>query len=172
MSLDPPLLAKARAAAQALHQGEAGIEPLRENHRTGLRALHAAGASLREIATALGLSHQRVHQLVQPQTVAAEKPARRGRAPAGGPRSRCTCCVCGGVGAAAATGYGSVCAPCRAAGQALLDGEGEGGDRGLRLVRRHQRPRCGACGRQPDAGEAFLAGAFGAMCRQCLDLKA
>ena len=75
MALDPKQLERtreARAAALDL-QYEAERAQLRFQHE--IRKLHAAGASLREIAESLGLSHQRVHQIVDPESgKAALKP--------------------------------------------------------------------------------------------------
>lgn len=47
-------------------------ERAQSDFQHSVRRLHAAGASLREIAERLGLSHQRVHQIVEDDT--AERP--------------------------------------------------------------------------------------------------
>jgi hypothetical protein len=56
-----------------------------ESHRAAYHEavfdLYRSGAPLREIATELGLSHQRVHQIVSGETL---RPRRRGRAAAAG----------------------------------------------------------------------------------------
>ena len=170
MALDSELLATARAAAEALHRGETGIAPLREDYRNRLRALHAGGASLREIGAALGLSHQRVHQLVQSDGVGlATAPYGRPRPLPVATTAVRACCLCGATGEVRMARSAPVCAACARVGRALLGGRGEGDDGGLRLLRRHQRPHCSACGRLPEAGEAFLAGPLGAICPECLD---
>src|SRR5215212_9276086 len=64
MTMDPELLNKARAAAERLSEAERQTLLTRADYHTALRRLHLAGASLREIAEALGLSHQRVQQIV------------------------------------------------------------------------------------------------------------
>jgi hypothetical protein len=61
---------KARAAFQA-RQDEVDVAK-REYHQH-VRELVAAGMSLREIATALGLSHQRVHQIVAQEPSTAKR---------------------------------------------------------------------------------------------------
>jgi len=166
MPLDPYLLATARAAGRTLQGAERAIEPLRQDYRACIRALNAGGASLREIAAALGLSHQRVHQLVRGEARPAGRPAPTDVAavPAGAEKA---CVLCGGADGNV-TGHSPVCASCRKAGRTLLAGEGLEDDRGLRLARGHQRPQCLGCGRQPEAGETFVAGAGGAVCPECL----
>ena len=56
---------KARADFEAT-QDE--VERRKHEYFTSVRTLHEAGMPLREIATALGLSHQRVHQMVEEAT--------------------------------------------------------------------------------------------------------
>ena len=65
MPVDPPLLEKARAAGTRLAELEHQALLARADYHTAIRRLHLAGATLREIAQALSLSHQRVQQVVQ-----------------------------------------------------------------------------------------------------------
>jgi hypothetical protein len=65
MPLDPGLLEKARAAEGRLIDAEYDAEVARGQFRHAVRRLQLAGGSMREIAGALGLSHQRVHQIVE-----------------------------------------------------------------------------------------------------------
>ncbi len=51
------------------------VDRARADYQHAIRRLHAAGGSMREIAEVLGLSHQRVHQIVD----AGPEDARRGR---------------------------------------------------------------------------------------------
>lgn len=64
MALDEELLAAARASQARVIESERAVELARAEFRYGVRRLHLAGASLREIGDALNLSHQRVHQIV------------------------------------------------------------------------------------------------------------
>jgi hypothetical protein len=63
--LDADLLLQARTAEGALIDAEHGAEVARAEFHRAVRRLQLAGGSLREIAEALGLSHQRVHQIVE-----------------------------------------------------------------------------------------------------------
>jgi hypothetical protein len=65
MALDPDLLNEAKIAEADLVEAEHAADVARAGFNRAVRRLHLAGASLREIALALGLSHQRVHQIVE-----------------------------------------------------------------------------------------------------------
>jgi hypothetical protein len=62
--LDPELLKQARGERDRLLDLQHGVERARSDYHHTIRRLHAGGSSLREIADELGLSHQRVHQIV------------------------------------------------------------------------------------------------------------
>ena len=64
MTLDEHVLAEAREARQRLVDLESQTAHVRVDYHHAIKKLHAAGGSLREIADALELSHQRVHQIV------------------------------------------------------------------------------------------------------------
>lgn len=64
MTIHPELLTIARKTGSELAEAERHALVARAEYHTALRRLHLAGASLREIAEALALSHQRVHQIV------------------------------------------------------------------------------------------------------------
>jgi ATP-dependent Clp protease ATP-binding subunit ClpC len=69
--LDPALLKQAKAERDRLHELQHDVERARSDYHHAIRRLSAAGGTLREIADALGLSHQRVHQIVE-QPIAAD----------------------------------------------------------------------------------------------------
>jgi hypothetical protein len=59
------LLAEARQAQERLIDAERDADVARAEFYRAVRRLHLHGASLRELAASLGLSHQRVHQIVE-----------------------------------------------------------------------------------------------------------
>lgn len=63
--MDSELLAEARRAQERQIDAERDAEVARADFHRAVRRLHLHGASLREIAAGLGLSHQRVHQIVE-----------------------------------------------------------------------------------------------------------
>ncbi len=65
MALDAELLDQARAAEARVIDAERDVDVARAEFHRLVRQLQLAGGSLREIADALGLSHQRVHQIVE-----------------------------------------------------------------------------------------------------------
>jgi ClpX C4-type zinc finger protein len=65
MTLDADLLERAKTAEARVIDAEHAAEVARADFHQAVRRLQLAGASLREIADALGLSHQRVHQIVE-----------------------------------------------------------------------------------------------------------
>ncbi|HEY6277363.1 MAG TPA: ClpX C4-type zinc finger protein [Streptosporangiaceae bacterium] len=90
MPVDADLLAEAKAAEARVIEAEHTAEVARADFHRTVRRLQLAGASLREIAGALGLSHQRVHQIV-----AAAGGSRRWRSRRGDPADSRRCSFCG-----------------------------------------------------------------------------
>jgi len=64
MVIDENLLGQAITAGTRLADAERDALLARADYHTAIRRLHLGGASLREIAQALSLSHQRVQQVV------------------------------------------------------------------------------------------------------------
>jgi hypothetical protein len=63
--VDEELLAQAKRAEERLIEAEQDAEIARAEFHRAVRRLHLNGASLRELAGALRLSHQRIHQIVE-----------------------------------------------------------------------------------------------------------
>jgi hypothetical protein len=74
MGLNPELVHEAEVARERLAVAQHAAEQARADYHLAIRRLHAAGGSLREIAEALRLCHQRVHQIIEE----AAKPTRCG----------------------------------------------------------------------------------------------
>jgi len=64
MTLDEEMMRSTEEARARLLELQQAADRARVDFHHGLRRLHAAGGSLREIAEHFGLSHQRVHQIV------------------------------------------------------------------------------------------------------------
>ena len=65
MPVDQNLLSEATAAAGRVTELEDQLEGAKADYRRTVRRLHLAGASMREVAEALGISHQRIHQIIE-----------------------------------------------------------------------------------------------------------
>ena len=65
MTLDENLLHQAREAATAWTEAQHQTELAKDGYHQAIRRLYLTGASMREIADALDISHQRVHQIIE-----------------------------------------------------------------------------------------------------------
>ena len=84
--MDEAILGEAKEARDRLIAARREVDDARADYHHAVRRLHASGASMREIAEALGISHQRVHQIVDEESrpMWLRRPPRR-RAGFGGP---------------------------------------------------------------------------------------
>src|SRR5262249_40828806 len=64
MVIDEDLLRQARESGARLTDAQHQAEVAKADYHHAVRRLHFAGASMREIADALEISHQRVHQII------------------------------------------------------------------------------------------------------------
>src|SRR5260221_7931635 len=64
MVIDDAQLKKARTAGERMAEAERQAVVARADYHTAIRRLHLGRASFRELASELGLSHQRVQQIV------------------------------------------------------------------------------------------------------------
>src|ERR1700691_3924214 len=90
MTIDQKLLAEASAAATRVTELEDQVEGARTEYRLAVRRLHLAGASMREVAGALDMSHQRVHQIIEDGGIRRWRRRRREE-----PAVQRTCSFCG-----------------------------------------------------------------------------
>jgi hypothetical protein len=184
MGLDPELVREAERAKEQLAVAQHAAYRAKADYHQAIRRLHAAGGSLREIAEALRMSHQRVHQILDE---AAEPTRRRWRRE---PQRRLgspgPCSFCGrphDVCAKLIAGPGVfICDRCviqatrLAAGSAVED-QAEGP---MRLEAPGSPARCGFCNLESrevqhlvTSGLPVHAGKFGNLpriCDKCRDL--
>jgi hypothetical protein len=185
MGLDRELVREAERAREQLAVSRHAAERARADYHLAIRRLHAAGGSLREIAEALRLSHQRVHQILDE---AAEPTRRRWRRRTQRlPGSLGPCSFCGrprDVCAKLIAGPGVfICDRCvvqatRLSAGAAVEGQAEGS---LRLEPSGSEAQCSFCGKNTrKVGFLVAAGLPGAtggkfgdlprICDECLDL--
>jgi len=152
--IDDGLLQQARAAVGRRLDAEAALAHARTDEQLALRRLQLAGASVREIARALGISHQRVHQLID--AVDDGRGWKRKAAPAKGAALQCTFCGRGSdVVAKLIAGPGCyICDACVANARHGFDG----------------RPACSFCGKRALPDLSVRGTDDVAICSQCLDL--
>jgi len=79
MTLDEEVLAQTKGIREQLLETERELEHLRADYHHAIRLLHARGGAMREIAEALSLSHQRVHQIVGGEPTEPGPGGHRGR---------------------------------------------------------------------------------------------
>jgi ClpX C4-type zinc finger len=183
--MNDDLLAEARQAQERLIDAERDVEVARAEFNRSVRRLHLHGSSLRELAANLGLSHQRVHQIVE-EAGGSRRWARvrDGRSRTPSPQLECTFCgkeqnqvrkLIAGPGV-------YICDGCVAlAGNVLRSGHAARTERGsIAAVPDEGIPaKCCFCGKERRqvpglAGMPYEAGRtpgkFAAICSECLHL--
>ena len=171
MVLDPDLLNEAKIAEADLVEAEHAADVARAEFHRAVRRLHLAGASLREIATALGLSHQRVHQIVE-AAGGSRRWRRRAKASRPGP-----CSFCGRTAEQVKTliaGPGAyICDRCiPLARQAIATGEPAGPATTIiaPVAEEAMAERCSFCGKRRNQAPGLAAAGSAWICSECLDL--
>ena len=184
MGLDQELVREAERAKEHLAVAQHAAYQAKVDYHQAIRRLHAAGGSLREIAEALRLSHQRVHQIIDEAAEPTRRWWRRRAQLLSGPPGPCSFCgrphdVC----AKLIAGPGVfICDRCviqatrLAAGPAVED-QTEGS---MRLEPPGLEARCSFCGKEARkarhlaaSGLSVPAGKFGELpriCDECRDL--
>ena len=171
MALDPDLLNEAKIAEADLVEAERAAESARAEFNRTVRRLHLAGASLREIATTLSLSHQRVHQIVK--GAGGSRPWRKAaKRPRPGP-----CSFCGRTAEQVKTliaGPGVyICNRCiPVASEAIATGKpfGPSGTAIAPVAAEAMTEKCSFCGKRRYQVPGLAAAHSARICAECLEL--
>ena len=165
--LVPELLDKARAARGDVDEADRRALLSRAEYHTAIRRLHLAGASVREVAQALSLSHQRVQQIVQGAGGTWWRRVWRTRTV----RPDAVCTWCGRppseVGRLIAGPSVYICDACIANAERAASGRRANGSFSV-MTRPSIRRRCAFCGKTGGKERAMLAAAGGEICAACL----
>lgn len=169
MILDPELLRETEGIRNRLREAEDSLNAVRGEFERSVRRLYIEGGSMREIANALGISHQRVHQL------AGGKPPswwQRLSGQVDEPVRGCSFCGKGAktVGKLVAGPGVNICDGCiSAASSVLSETKGQSGKEKFEVVAPQSRQRCSFCGQRN--GKTPRATASGhQICRDCVGL--
>lgn len=166
MTVDERLAAQATAAEARIAACQAELDTARDEFQRAVRALYLGGASLREIADTLGISHQRVHQLLD----LPRQPEAKGR-PRRGSTSQLDCSFCGRNQAEVSrliAGPGIyVCDICVGRARDVVDHGRSAMSARTRIDPGAAGTRCGFCGKRDNT--TATAGDT-AICTECLDL--
>jgi hypothetical protein len=92
MGLDQELVREAERAKEQLAVSQHAAYRAKVDYHQAIRRLHAAGGSLREIAEALRMSHQRVHQIIDEAAEPTRRRLRREPQLLAGPVEPCSFC--------------------------------------------------------------------------------
>ena len=167
MTLDAQLLHKAKTQAAQFAEAERQAQLSRGEYHNAVRRLHLAGASLREVAHALGVSHQRVQQMVSSaggtwwQRVWHSRSLKRDTV--------CTFCERppSEVAKLIAGPNVYICDACVAVAQSVVT---ERSRQGAIAPVRSLTARCSFCGRLRSRSRPLAGAAAAAVCGECLQL--
>lgn len=171
MAINPELLRKAREAADRLAETEHKVQLARTEYYAIIRRMHLAGGSLREISQALGLSHQRVQQMVQEtggswwQRIWSSRNLKENLI--------CTFCKRSQneLSKLIAGPKVFICDQCVAKAESVVTGRGiPASSDFLVLVKQGSRARCSFCRKGRTADRILLTGYAGNICGECLDV--
>ena len=169
MSLNPALLETARSAAAEVGEHERLALLSRGAYHAAIRRLHLAGGSLREIAEALSLSHQRVQQIVE---AAGGSWWRRGGRTRTGRDAVCTWCSrpSSDVSKLVAGPNVYICDAClELASAALHDAWGTSDT--LRRAPDGAKERCSFCRKRSRGDRALVLGPAAHICSECMRIS-
>lgn len=169
MVIDEALLGRAREAGATLGEAEKEVTLARAEYHAAIRRMHLGGGSFREIAAALGLSHQRVQQIVE-----SAGGSWWGRLTRSRRRKEAVCTFCGRppseVKKLVAGPEVYLCDGCVGRVEAVIAGMPRAGET-LRRADRRSRARCSFCGQRASGEHVLVTGKGIGICSGCLDLS-
>jgi hypothetical protein len=175
MAIDRNLLAETSAAADRVSELEERLGVAKSEYRRAVRHLHLAGASMREVADALGVSYQRVHQIIEDGGVRRWR-RRRPEEPA----TQRVCSFCGReqrqVRKLVAGPGAYMCDPCIMAAVGVAASGRPAKDPQLEPVLPDSDLRCSFCGKARTEVKVLVSGPAGeelasqTICDECLGL--
>ena len=165
--LIPELLDRARVARADLEEADRRALLSRAEYHAAIRRLHLAGGSVREVAEALSLSHQRVQQIVQ--GAGGTWWRRMWRTRTVRPDAICTWCSRppSEVAKLIAGPRVYICDACIGAAEGAASGRDTIGSFSL-TTRASIRRRCSFCGRTAGKDRPVMAAGAGHVCGACL----
>jgi len=167
MILNPELLNHAKKAGTRFAEAERQALLSRADYHTAVRRLHLAGGSLREIARALSLSHQRVQQIVSGAGGTWWRRVWRTRTA----RFDAICTWCGRPPAEVAKLIAGpnvfVCDACVRSAENTAGGRGAAAPF-VQLKQKGVAVRCAFCGKRPGDSRVLVAAPAGHICTDCL----
>jgi hypothetical protein len=175
MPLDSGLLGQARAAEARVAKADHDAEVARAEFHRAIRRLQLAGGSLREIAEEFGLSHQRVHQIVE--AIGGSRSWRGGQAGSGS-GELLSCSFCGKHQKQVKTLIAGpdvyICDRCINRVRTVLAAAGQTASTPIAVIRQVSDEGrdgwCGFCGKGRYRVEAMAAAGDARICNECLSL--
>jgi hypothetical protein len=168
MTINDELLKKARAAGTRLADAEGQVQMARTEYHTIVRRMHLAGGSLREIAQALELSHQRVQQMVVGAGGSWWQRVWRSR----NMKSDLICTFCeltaSEVTKLIAGPKVFICGACVALAEKSMTAGSRPPRGSLVLAGERTRARCSFCGKRRKSERPLLTGPAANICGECL----
>jgi hypothetical protein len=171
MTINQELLKKAVAAGERLSAAERQVQSARAEYHAIIRRMHLAGSSLREMAQALDLSHQRIQQMVDGAGGSWWQKVWRSR----NLRENLACTFCersqDHVAKLIAGPKVFICETCVAFAEQSLGGRSAGSAHGSLVVAREDtKGKCSFCGKRRTSDRQLLTGPAASVCSECLDV--
>lgn len=160
MVIDEEHLKRAKTAGEQLVEAERAALLARAEYNTVVRRMHLAGASLREIAAALGISHQRVQQIVDEAGGSWWRPRKRD--------AICTFCERppSEVKKLLSGPNVFICDACVERAEGTLAGKPSRGEGTLALAK-GGKAQCSFCGKRRSSDRPLVLGPTSNICGEC-----